>query len=77
MSKKYTPKDIGRAIQMARTLGGFRSRQAYGDHRGVTRVTVHRWESGDQLPNVIDFLNMLSETGVEMSVFFRDSAKTK
>lgn len=65
-SQHYQGGDVlGRKIKMYREQRGI-SRQELADLMNVTRQTIHRWEHGDRIPDVLTFMKLSRLLGVDI-----------
>ena len=56
---------LGKKIKMYREQRGI-SRQELADLMNVTRQTIHRWEHGDRIPDVLTFMKLSRLLGVDI-----------
>lgn len=67
LSQHYQGSDVlGKRIQMFREQRGI-SRHELADLMNVTRQTVHRWEHGERIPDVLTFVTLARLLGVDIN----------
>lgn len=65
-ARHYSGGDVlGKRLEMIREQRGL-SRQEIAHLMGVTRQTVHRWEHGERIPDVLTFIKLTRLLGVEI-----------
>ena len=67
LSQHYQGSDVlGKRIKMYREQRGI-SRHELADLMNVTRQTVHRWEHGERIPDVLTFVTLARLLGVDIN----------
>ena len=65
-SQHYQGNDVlGKRIEKYREMRGL-SRNDLADFMNVTRQTIHRWEHGERIPDVLTFVRLARVLGVEI-----------
>lgn len=65
-SQHYQGNDVlGKRIEKYREMRGL-SRNDLADFMNVTRQTIHRWEHGERIPDVLTFVRLARILGVEI-----------